>query len=86
MTDSGLLVRNVSECYLAVFAPSLLVTVYWCTMCWSVTLRSSPRGNHDYYTLFCRGILQGFKPSLLITVAVTQCVDGGIINNRANCI
>ena len=38
-----LLMYNVLKCYLAIFAPSLLETAYWCTMSWSVILRSSPR-------------------------------------------
>ncbi|WP_229039204.1 hypothetical protein, partial [Hoylesella timonensis] len=35
-----LLVYNVLECHLAVFAPTLLVAVYRCIMSWSVILLS----------------------------------------------
>ena len=42
-TRNRLLVYNVLKCYLAVFAPFLLETVYRCTMSWSVILLASPR-------------------------------------------
>ena len=38
-----LLVYNDLKWYLAGFAPSLLETVYWCTMSWSVIVWASPR-------------------------------------------